>query len=85
MENTSERRIELHIDPTVKTVRIIACKVTCGELIECYVDAAAAVAAMIAKNADDVDHHMAIDIITAKFMQRYLDSDDDGGADNGND
>ena len=85
MENTNERRIELRIDPTAKTACIIACKVTCGELIECYVDAAAAVAAMIAKSADDVDYRMAIDVITVKFMQQYSDSDDEGGADDGND
>lgn len=85
MENTNKRRIELHIDPTAKTARIIVCKVTGGELIEGYVDAAAAVAELITKNADDVDYHMAIDVITAKFMQQYLNNDDEEGADHGND
>ena len=37
MENTKKRRIELHIDPAVKTVRIIAEKESLGELIDCFV------------------------------------------------
>ena len=85
MENTNERRIELRIDPDMMTVNVTAEGVNARELIEGYVGCAAAIAELIAKSADDVDYHMAIDVITVNFMQRYRDSDDEGGADDGND
>ena len=86
MENANERRIELHIDPTVKTVRVIADKVSLWELIECYVHAAAAVADAVARNSDEVTAQEAIRDILIQFLQTYCDYDDDEeGADNGND
>lgn len=87
MENTNKSRIELHIDPTVKTVRVIADKVSLWELIECYVYAAAAVADAVARNSDEVTAQEAIRDILIQFLQTYCDGcDDDGeGADNGND
>lgn len=86
MENTNKRRIELHIDPTVKTVRIIAEKVSLGELIDCYVHAAAAVADAVARNSDEVTAQDAIRDILIQFLQTYCDGydDDEEGADNGN-
>lgn len=79
MENTNERRIELRIDPDMMTVNVAAEGVNARELIEGYVDCASAIAELITKNADDVDYHMAIDVITVKFMQQYLNNDDEDG------
>lgn len=79
MENTNKRRIELHIDPAVKTVRIIAEKVSLGELIDCYVYAAAAIADAVARNSDEVTVQEAIRDILIQFLQTYCDGCDDDG------
>lgn len=87
MKNTSKRRIELHIDPSVKTVRIIAEKVSLGELIDCYVYAAAGIADAVARNSDEVTAQEAIRDILIQFLQTYCDGydDDEEGAEHGND
>lgn len=87
MENTNKKRIELHIDPAVKTVRIIAEKVSLGELIDCYVYAAAGIADAVARNSDEVTTQEAIRDILIQFLQTYCDGydDDEEGAEHGND
>lgn len=87
MENTNKRRVELHIDPDAKTTRIIAEKVSLGELIDCYVYAAAGVADAVARNSDEVTAQEAIRDILIQFLQTYCDGydDDEEGAEHGND
>lgn len=85
MENTNKRRIELHIDTDTKTTRIIiADKVSLWELINCYVYAATAVAATVARNSDEVTMQEAIRDILIQFLQTYCDGCDEEDAEHGN-